>query len=179
MNKKNTIQTFVIASAMMLALAIVPTLAFGQDKADQQSADLLNQEQGRDNALVGVWQSVVTTIDCQTGEPDPTVPPIKVLYTFMQGGTMSEDNNDPIDPYKTSSHGIWKRTTERNYTAVFLHYSFAADGTFTYTIKVKQNITLSRFFDSLTATSTVEVYDSNDNLVFTGCGNETATRLTF
>jgi hypothetical protein len=171
MNTKNTIQTFVIALAMMITLTIGSSVAFGQNKADKRSID----EPG--NSLVGTWQSVVTSYNCQTGVSDPA--PIKSLLTYMQGGTMSEDNNDPIDPYKTSSHGIWKRTTERNYTAVFLHYSFAADGTFTYTIKVKQNITLSRFFDSLTATSTVEVYDSNDNLVFTGCGNETATRLTF
>jgi len=84
--------------------------------------------------LEGVWQSVVTSFDCQTGVPDPA-PPIKVMYTFMQGGTMSEENTDPIDGlYRTSSAGIWKRTSGRNYTAVFLHYAFAPDRTFTFTI---------------------------------------------
>ncbi len=48
---------------------------------------------------------------------------------------MSEENTDPIDGlYRTSSAGIWKRTSGRNYTAVFLHYAFAPDRTFTFTI---------------------------------------------
>jgi len=94
---------------------------------------------------------------------------------------MSEDNNDPLEgPYRNSAHGIWKRTSGRNnYTAVFLHQSFAPDRTFTYLVKVRLNIMLSSHFNSFTAPGTVEVYDPNDNLVFAGCGYETATRLTF
>jgi hypothetical protein len=172
MNTKKTTQTFVIALAMMITLTIGSTMVFGQDKANKRSID----EPG--NTLVGVWQSTVTSYDCQTGAPFGDS--IKSLFTFMQGGTMSEDNNDPLDgPYRNSAHGIWKRTSGRNYTTVFLHQSFAPDRSFTYTIKVRANITLSPFFESFTASSTFEVYDPSDNLVFTGCGNEKATRLTF
>lgn len=166
MNTKISTQTFVITLAMIFTLTIGSSVIFGQNKAD---------------ALEGVWESVVTATDCQTGLPDPTVPPFKALLTFMQGGTMSEDNNDPIDgPYRNSSHGIWQRTSGQNYTAVFLHQSFAPDRTFTFTIKVRANITLNPFHSNLlTANSTFEVIDPNGTVVFEGCGKETATRLTF
>ena len=105
MNTKNTTQTFVIALAMMLALAIVPTMAFGQNKGDEQSIASTEDEQGND--LVGVWQvSASATVDCQTGLPDGS-PPVRVLYSFNQGGTMTEEEANPFDgPYRASALGI-------------------------------------------------------------------------
>ncbi len=46
---KTKTQTFVIALAMMLALAIVPSMAFGQL--------ITVDNEGRDNDLVGVWEA--------------------------------------------------------------------------------------------------------------------------
>ena len=67
MNAKNIIKTFVIALAMIFASAIAPTLAFGQDKTDSQTLNSVNEESG--NTLEGVWKTVVTFRDCQTGAP--------------------------------------------------------------------------------------------------------------
>jgi len=129
------------------------------------------------NSLEGVWQSVVTPRDCHTGAPAPFS--FKALTTFMQGGTMSENALDPSGPNRTGGHGIWKRTSERRYTAAWLFYTFAPGGAFTGTVKVSVNKTLSADFNSLTGDGTVEVYDANGNLAFTGCSDETATRFTF
>ena len=119
MNTRILTQTFVIALAMMFTLTIGSSSVFGQR----------TEEQGLDNALAGVWESVAPgTVDCQTGLPDPNAPIIRALYTFNQGGTMSEENTDPIEgPYRTTGHGIWKPTSGRNYTAVYMHYSFDPD----------------------------------------------------
>ncbi|MCA1625576.1 MAG: hypothetical protein LC768_13880 [Acidobacteria bacterium] len=180
MNTKNTTRTFVIALAMMLALAIVPTMGFGQIR-------VLNppqEEQGND--LVGVWESVApVTTDCQTGEQ--MGPTIRALYNFTQGGTMMEENTDPIEgPYRNTGHGIWKRTLGRNYNALYLHYGYLPDKTHVVIVKVRSNITLSRGLNSFTQNGTFEVLDSNNNPLLDpdgnpirGCFRDTATRLTF
>ncbi len=176
---KTKTQTFVIALAMMLALAIVPTLAFGQDKDDKQSIDSSQDEQGND--LVGVWQvSASATVDCQTGLPDPNAPQVRILYSFNQGGTMSEEEAQPFDgPYRASALGIWKRTSGRNYTAVFTNFVFNPDKTFLFTVKQRTNITLSRDGNSFTERGTFELRDPEDNLVLSACFADTAHRFTF
>lgn len=174
MNPKNTTQTFVIALAMMLALAIVPTLAFGQIRTINPS--LPNEEQGND--LVGVWEEVApATIDCVTRQPNGPV--INVLYTFNQGGTMHQEDTLPEDRNRTTGGGIWKRTSGRNYTYANLHYSFAPDGTFLFTIKQRSYLTLSRDGNSFTEDGTFEAVDRSGNVLFSGCFNGTAHRLRF
>ena len=172
MNTRKTTQISIIALAMMFMLTIGSFMVFGQ----RQSTD----EQGND--LVGVWESVApATADCQTGLPDPNAPIIRVLYTFNQGGTMSEENTDPIEgPYRTTGHGIWKRTSGRNYTTVYTHYSFDPDSkALSYIIKARANITLSRDSNSFTENGTFEVADPSGKVVFAGCFADTAHRLRF
>ena len=174
MNAKNTTKTFIIALAMMFTLAIGSSMAFGQNKAELTASP--TEEQG--NALAGAWQGSFTPRDCQTGEMAPFS--IKVLFTFNQGGTTSEDEANPFDgPYRTSGHGIWTRVSGRDYIDTFTFYTFDADRTFTGTSKIRQNITLGKNSNSFTSSDTFEVRDPNGNLVESGCANATATRLTF
>jgi len=179
MNIKKATQTFVIALAMMIMLAIGSTTAFGQRQlTDEQSTN----EQS--NALVGVWESVApAAIDCQTGMPIPG-PTIRALYTFNQGGTMSEENTDPIEgPFRTSAAGIWKRTFGRNYVTVYTHYGFdPVSRELAAIVKARTNIMLSRDSDSFTERGTFEVLDPNGNPFpepITGCFAATWHRLKF
>ncbi len=182
---KSKTQTFVIALAMMITLTIGSSMVFGQNKADNQSTDLSQNEQG--NTLVGVWESVAPIgVDCQTREPFG--PTIRSLYNIAQGGTMSEENTDEINdgPYRTTGHGIWKRTLGRNYTAAYMHYSFLPDKTFIVIVKVRTNITLSHDSDSFTENGTFEVLDRDGNPIpdedgnpIRGCFSATASRLNF
>ncbi|MCA1605579.1 MAG: hypothetical protein LC775_08950 [Acidobacteria bacterium] len=187
MKTRTLTQTFVIALAMMVTLTIGSSKAFAQDKDDKQSADSLTVEQsktvdkeGHGNTLVGVWEEVAPAfVDCQTREPGG--PTIRVLLTFNQGGTMYVEDTFPLEgPYRSTGGGIWKRTSGRNYTYVNVHYSFDPDKTFTFIIKVRANITLSRDGNSFTENGTVEVIDqTSGNVVFNGCYASTAHRLTF
>lgn len=180
MNTKNTIQTFVIALAIMFTLTIASSVAFGQDKGDKQSADLLNrEEQERDNDLVGVWEAVgPAEVNCQTREPFG--PTIRALYTFNQGGTMYVEDTFPLSgPYRSTGGGTWKRTLGRNYTYGNVHYEFDPDKTFIFTIKQKSNLTLSRDGNSFTENGTFEGIDSGGNILFSGCFAGTANRLKF
>ncbi len=173
---KTKTQTFITALAIMITLTIGSSIAFGQNKADKQSADSLTKNQGND--LVGVWQSVSPTVDCQTGVPNG--PPIKVLYNFMQGGTMSLSDTNEIDgPYRSPLEGIWRRIAGRNYAYVGLYYAFNPDRTFAVSIKIRENMTLSHDFNSFTGYGTFEVFDPNDNLLASGCFTDAGTRLKF
>ncbi len=180
---KTQTQTFVIALALMLALAIVPTLAFGQAKTDSPKLNSPQDEQG--NTLVGVWEAVVPALnDCETGLPAPGSPIIRVLQKFNQDGTMTEENTDPIEgPYRTTAHGIWERIFGRQYRAFYLHYGFAPDKTHIATVKIRSIITLSRDAQRFNEKGTVEVLDpqNNDAVLFTGCFNSgyRPTRLRF
>jgi len=159
-------QTFVIALAMMITLAIVPTLAFGQTRI------LIPPQNEQGNDLVGVWESVAPLgVDCQTRVPYG--PNIRQLYNIAQGGTMSEENTDEINdgPYRTTGHGIWKRASGRNYTAVYTHYSFLPDKTFVVIVKARTNITLSRDSNSFTENGTFEVLDRDGNPLLDENGN--------
>src|SRR5215207_3508330 len=76
---KTKTHTFATALIIMMILAIGSSMAFGQNKADQQETASYIEDQG--NTLVGVWESVGSvTSDCQTGEP--TGPVIRALYSF-------------------------------------------------------------------------------------------------
>lgn len=165
MNTKNRIQTLVIVLAMMVMLTIVPTLAFGQETK---------------NTLIGVWQvSAAATVDCQTGQPDSS-PPVRVNYSFNQGGTMTEEEANPFDgPYRASAQGIWKRISGRDYTGVFTNFAFNSDRTLALTVKQKTNITLSEDANSFTEHGTFELSLPDGSLLFSGCFADTGTRLQF
>ena len=179
--KNTTAQTFVIALAVMLALSIGSTIVFGQNKTIRKASNSAKEDLG--NSLVGVWESVgPATTNCETGAFDPDSPIIRVLYKFNQGGTMTEENTDPIEgPYRTTGHGIWRRVFGRNYEAVYVHYGFLPDKTHAYTIRVKTNITLESDSNSMWERGTFEVFDAqnNDEVVFSGCFNSTYKRLQF
>ena len=175
MNTKNTKkQTFIIALAMMITLAIVPTMAFGQTR-------ILNPPLGNQgNDLVGVWEAVgvPSENDCVTGAPIGEL--INVTYTFNQGGTMYAEDTLSVDRYRTTGSGIWKRTSGRNYTYRFFHYAFNPDGTFFATVKGSSNLTLSRDGNSLTESGTFQlIAPDGTTVIYAGCFNGTSHRVTF
>ena len=154
-------------------------MVFGQNTADKQSVASPQDEQGND--LVGVWQVTAPAfVDCHTGLPDPDAPQVRVLYSFNQGGTMSEEEAQPFDgPYRASALGIWKRTSGRNYTTVYTNYAFNPDKTLAVIITQRTNIRLSRDGNSFTERGTSEVRDPDGNLIASGCFADTPTRLQF
>ncbi|HEX3100525.1 MAG TPA: hypothetical protein VHQ01_01965 [Pyrinomonadaceae bacterium] len=169
MKTKNT-QTLVIALAMILTLAIGPALVFGQDKADNRAPASGNDESS--NNLEGVWQTVVTFRDCHTGVAFGS---FQALRTIAAGGTMLETNPS----FPSSGHGIWKHTTDHQYTVTLAFYAYDPAGAFAGNSKIKEYITLGRNSNSYTSSSTFEFFDPNGNVVDSGCSTESATRFTF
>jgi hypothetical protein len=140
--------------------------------------------------LVGVWESVSPgQIDCQTRQPLPDAPIIRAAYTIHHGGTMSEENTDPVEgPYRSSGFGIWKRLSGRTYAAAYGHYGFVDQDLMPTkqlgaVIHVRTSITLSRDAKTFIENGTFKVFFPDPvtselgDAVFGGCFAATSHRL--
>jgi hypothetical protein len=180
------LKTLVVALAMMGALTVASSAAFGQSQDEKQLAESPSASQGKSldnegpgNNLVGVWEEVAPAeVDCQTREP--VGPTIKALLTFNQGGTMYVEDTFPLTgPYRSTGGGIWTRTSGRRYAYGHLHYEFDPDKTFLFAIKQRSTLTLSRDGNSFTENGAFEGIDPSGNVLFAGCFAASATRVPF
>jgi hypothetical protein len=169
---------------LLLGIAFVG-LAMGRPmiaRADNEQID----------ALVGVWESVAAgQVDCQTRQPLPDVPIIRSVYTIHHGGTMSEENTDPIEgPYRSSGFGTWRRVSGRNYAAAYGHYGFVDQNLMPTkqlgaVVRARTSIRLSPDARTFTENGTFEVFlpdpltSELGDPVFGGCFTATAHRLIF
>ncbi|MEO6334788.1 MAG: hypothetical protein ABIO91_07370 [Pyrinomonadaceae bacterium] len=156
---------FMAAAGLIITLSVSLLTAFGQQSNKDDNG----------NTLIGVWQINVTAVDCQTGA---TVRTFKSLNTFMQGGTTVEDSS-VSSVLRGTSHGIWERSSGRDYISTFMFFRFNSDGSPNGTQRVRRNIVLGESSDEFTATATVQIYNVAGSLMATGCSNEAGTRFTF
>jgi hypothetical protein len=152
-----------MAFPALLTLAVVQILAFAPDASAQAKK------------LEGTWHTELTVIDCETGEP--TGPTAQILYTFMPGGSVLQSSDSNV--FRTPAYGIWKHTTERNFNATLLWFRFNADGTRAGRGEATLSIHVGEDSHEFTATSLVQFFDVNGNVIQTICPTETGQRLTF
>jgi hypothetical protein len=168
-------QTLVIALAVITALTMTVSIVSGQNIQDKQSSASSN---ARERTIVGAWRTVVTPRNCQTG--DPVVPPFPGLFTFNEGGTMSQAGIGPgSSPALVSpGHGVWQREHGwQDYSFAFTHYRYNASGVFIGSQKVTATLELGASGDEFTTNSAIENFDANDNLIGTGCATAAGTRF--
>jgi len=177
-------QKLVIALALITVLTATVSTIFGQNIQLRQSSDSSNIQGER--SITGVWRTVVTPRICQTGMPIPGVSTIPGLFTFNQGGTMSEYGistaQGQTPALRSPGHGTWQREEGfSSYTFKFIFYRYNASGVFLGTQKVTATLVLSSDFFSvdsiINTTSTVEIFDANDNLIGTGCATAVGRRF--
>lgn len=152
--KKITLFTLTALSA--LALSFTPAALAGS---------------GAD-ALVGLWDSQVTLTDCN----GHTLVSFEAHEMFHAGGTLTSTDNTPPGR-QGPGFGTWKRAGRTTFTAPFQFFNFNADGTFSGTQKIARTITVAADGNSYTSEVNFGSYDPNGNLLFSGCGTETATRI--
>ena len=164
-------QTSVIALAMIAALTVTFSIASGQKAEENQSSD---SSKARERTIQGVWRTVVTPRNCQTGEP--IAPSFPGLFTFNKGGTMSEFGTAPA--LRSPGHGLWQREQGwHDYSLKFTFLRYNASGVFIGTQKITVALELGASGDKFTTNSSVEVFDANGNLVGTGCATAAGTRF--
>ena len=76
--------------------------------------------------------------------------------------------------FRGPGHGVWNHEGGRNYSNSFQFFRFNPDGTYAERVIVRKQIDLNPG-SSYTATSYIEFYDTNGNLLRRGCATETAT----
>ena len=130
-----------------------------------------------ENTIAGVWRTVVTARNCQTGVPGTAS--LRGLFTFNQGGTMSEWGVGPgsSPALRSPGHGVWQREHgSHNYSFTFTFYRYDASGVLTGSQRVTASLELGASGDEFTSSSVIEVFDANDNLIGSGCGAAVGTR---
>ena len=157
-----------------LALATATCLVWGEEK---QSSDAVNASR----TVEGVWRTIVTPVNCQTGVP-LGAPPISGLFTFNEGGTMSEygisAGQGQTPALRSPGHGVWERQHGwQDYSFKFVFLRYDANGAFIGSQKITASLELGASGDDFTTHSAVEIFDANGNLIGTGCATAVGTRF--
>ena len=168
-------QTSVIAAAVITALTVTIFIVSGQNTQGKQSSAWSNS---RERTISGVWQTVVTPRNCQTGAP--VAPPFRGLFTFNEGGTMSEYGIGPgsSPALRSPGHGVWQRDHGwQDYSFAFTFYRYNSAGVFIGSQKITATLELAASGDGFTTNSQIEVFDANDNVIGTACATAAGTRF--
>ena len=163
-------QTLVIALAVITALTVTSAIVSGQDSQQSSNAS--------ETTIVGVWRTVVTPRNCQTG--DQVAPSFPGLFTFNKGGTLSEYGISPgLSPaLRSPGHGVWQHEQGwQGYSLVFTFYRYNASGVFIGSQKITATLELGEGGNDFTTNSSIEVFDANNNLIGTGCATAAGTRF--
>lgn len=132
-----------------------------------------------ERTIVGTWRTVVTIVNCQTGNP-VGAPPIIGLSTFNLGGTMSEWGIGPggNPAQRSPSHGVWERDHGwRSYTFTFMHYRYDASGALIGSQTVAADAELAADGRSYESIASVQILDVNHNVLATICATSVGTRF--
>ena len=129
---------------------------------------------GSDNGLEGTWRVQVTVRDCQTGVAQRTFP---ALFSFAKGGTLTVTTAGQPPALSTTGLGVWRRTGGHTYSAVSEAFVFSSAGAWTQTHRLTRAIEIGNDADEFTDTIALEIFNTNGNLIVTGCGTSVASRL--
>jgi hypothetical protein len=169
LTKHRLVIAFAVIAAVTTAASIVAARG-AQNK--QSSASRVN---GR--SIAGVFRTVVTPRNCQTGEPLGSLPG---LFTFNEGGTMSEYGIGPgaSPALRSPGHGIWQREHGwQEYSFAFTYYRYNASGIFIGSQRIRAALELGAGGDEFASRSAIEFLDVNDNVVGTACATAVGTRF--
>ena len=154
---------------MFLAVA-----CFAQTDKERVAAD---SAIGSSQAVVGSWYITVTS--------DTWPVPFRGMVTFSEGGGVVASAQGDIllqpppgvPPIATAAHGAWSRISNREFLFTFRQIYYTADGTYAGGAKIRNAATLDAFGSGMSGQLIVQYYDANDQLVFTGTGTFTGTRI--
>ena len=165
--------TWVIPCAAISALATTVAIA-GQDAQHRQSSA---PSQVNERTIRGAWRTVVTPRNCQTGD---AILSLAGLFTFNQGGTMSEYGIGPgsSPALRSPGHGVWQREHGwQEHSFAFTYYRYNASGVLLGSQKVAAVLELGASGDEFASRSVIEILDVNGAVIGTGCATAVGTRF--
>jgi hypothetical protein len=166
-------QTVVVAFAVISGLMTV-SIVSAQEMQDKESSAT---SEASARTIRGVWRTVVTPRNCQTGE---AITSLSGLFTFNQGGTMSEYGIGPgsSPALRSPGHGVWQREHGwQEYSFAFTFYRYNVSGIFLGSQRIRAALELGASGDEFASRSVIETLDVNDNVIGTGCATAAGTRF--
>ena len=156
-----------VAAALMVAAT--PTLAGDDPLASGPS-------------IVGAWEVVMTVrqnaADCATAEPVPFGPnPFPALYTFHEGGTVSETGSRSPPSNRSPGHGIWQREKQRDFVVRVKFQLFDANGLLSNFMDIRPVVSLSKDGSTFRAVGRLLFSDVSGNAM-PFCHTLEGTRIT-
>jgi hypothetical protein len=160
------------SSALMLIAAL--TVAFSSVSAQEPESNGATAHGRR--TIQGVWQVTRMGVNCD--DPNQTRPPFPALMTFYRDGTLTAYANPPgTGPLDTPEAGLWQREPgSQNYSFHDISYVYDENGAFAGSGVVTANVHLTSA-NSFEYSATIQFFDADGNLVFSGCGRATGTRF--
>ena len=166
--------TAVVSCALISALTITASIASAQDAQEQPSSAT---SAAHERTIQGVWRTAVTPRNCQTGAAILT---LSGLFTFNQGGTMSEYGIGPgsSPALRSPGHGVWQREHGwQDYSFAFTFYRYDASGFLLGSQKIRATLELGAGGDEFASRSALETLDANGAVIATGCATAVGTRF--
>jgi len=142
--------------AAVLVLAGVLFLGSGLTARAQSEGD--NSQRG----LEGAWRLQLT---------------VPAVFTFAKGGTATVITAGQLPSLATPGLGAWRHAQGHNYSAVTDAFVFSPAGVWIQTHRLTRAIEVSIDGDAFTDTVALEIFDTNGNLIVTGCATSVASRL--
>lgn len=145
---------------VVLVLAVSGLTVNAQNKTEKTD----DSTQSSNGKLDGTWLATVTFSDGFS---------LKVLFTFTPGsedneGTLIDQNEYQFtpNPVCTADQGVWKKSGNSSYIATHLAFCFDAQSNYdpAGSVKVRDEIRLSRRGDTFTGRQYIQVYDVNGDL---------------
>ena len=167
-------QTFVVALGIGAILAGASSAAFNPPVLGQQSS---LSSAAPERSIEGVWRTVVTTRNCQTGQVFGV---IHGLFTFHAGGTMSEFGVAPgtTPALRSPGHGVWHREQGwRDYSFAFTFNRYDASGVFLGLHTSRATLELAPSGNEFTTQSVIEVLDADNRVIATACATSAGSRF--
>ena len=167
-------QTLGIALAIITALTMTASIVSVKAIQDKQASGKSSEK-----TIEGVWRTVVTFRNCQTGDP---LASFQGVFTFHEGGTMSEFGVGPgsSPALRSPGHGLWRRAHGwQDYEYTFFHYRYNASGVLLGTQKITATLQLAPSGDEFTAVSASQALDTDDNVLGNFCATTVGTRFDF
>jgi hypothetical protein len=130
--------------------------------------------QSEDAGLKGTWRLQVTVRDCQTRQALRTFP---ALFAFAKGGTLTVTTAGQLPSLSTPGLGVWRHTDGHTYSAVSEAFVFSPAGAWTQTHRLTRVIEISNDANEFTDTVALQIFDTNGNLILTGCATSVASRF--
>ena len=158
--------TGLVALALTVVLMVAPrTIANAQSQHAASGG----------GGLEGTWRVEVTLRDCNTGAALGS--PFRSLLSFARGGTMTETTARFSPAVRGPGHGIWQQIQGSTFSSTLEAFLYNPSGVWIEWQRLTQTIEIGDDPHTWTANAHNEIFDTNDNLLLSGCSTAVGHRM--